>query len=140
MSGRKDIAILGKKHQFTSNNQPANRGRKPKLYTIAKKKYNISHEEYKDVITYLMQCTKKEINGIAENENTPIWIVNVCRALYKDTGKGEIRTLNDIIERIFGKITNTTEVTGKDGRDLIPQIQIEVIDRCESLEHEDSDD
>ena len=78
----------GYKTLFTSDNQPVNRGRKPKLYTIAKKKYNISHEEYKDVIAYLMQCTKKEINSIAEDENTPIWIVNVCRALYKDSGRG----------------------------------------------------
>ena len=34
----------GYKTLFTSDNQPVNRGRKPKLYTIAKKKYNISHE------------------------------------------------------------------------------------------------
>ena len=137
MSGRKDIAILGKKHQFSSKNQPANRGRKPKLYTIAKK-YNISHEEYKDVIAYLMQCTKKEINSIAEDENTPIWIVNVCRALYKDSGRGEVKTLNDITERIFGKIPNTTEITGKDGKDLIPKIDIEIIDKREDVEHEDT--
>mgnify|MGYP001100608294 CR=1 FL=1 len=36
----------GYKTLFTSDNQPVNRGRKPRLYTIAKKKYNISHEEY----------------------------------------------------------------------------------------------
>jgi hypothetical protein len=129
----------GYKTLFTSDNQPVNRGRKPRLYTIAKKKYNISHEEYKDVIAYLMQCTKKEINSIAEDENTPIWIVNVCRALYKDSGRGEVKTLNDITERIFGKIPNTTEITGKDGKDLIPKIDIEIIDKREDVEHEDTD-
>ena len=118
----KNIVEDGKKTRFTKTNQPLNSGRKPKLYTIAKKKYNISHEEYKDVIAYLMQCTKKEINSIAEDENTPIWIVNVCRALYKDSGRGEVKTLNDITERIFGKISTTTEITGKDGKDLIPQM------------------
>lgn len=131
--------IKNKGRLFTSDNQPANRGRKPKLYTIAQKKYNISHEEYKDVIAYLMQCTKKEINSIAEDENTPIWIVNVCRALYKDSGRGEVKTLNDITERIFGKIPNTTEITGKDGKDLIPKIDIEIIDKREDVEHEDTD-
>lgn len=140
MAGKRDMGKYGLKTRFTSDNQPANRGRKPKLYTIAKKKYNISHDEYKDVIVYLMQCTKKEINTIAEDENTPIWIVNVCRALYKDSGRGEVKTLNDITERIFGKTPNTTEITGKDGKDLIPQIQIEVIDRRDSVDHEDSDD
>ena len=49
----------GYKTLFTSDNQPVNRGRKPKLYTIAKKKYNISHEEYKDVIAYLCNAPRK---------------------------------------------------------------------------------
>lgn len=33
----KNIVEIGKKTQFTSTNQPKNSGRKPKLYTIAKK-------------------------------------------------------------------------------------------------------
>ena len=41
----KNIVEIGKKTQFTSTNQPKNSGRKPKLYTIAKKAYNASREE-----------------------------------------------------------------------------------------------
>lgn len=34
---KNDIVKLGKRTRFTSENQPKNSGRKPKLYTIAKK-------------------------------------------------------------------------------------------------------
>lgn len=42
---KNDIVKLGKRTRFTSENQPKNSGRKPKLYTIAKKAYNVSREE-----------------------------------------------------------------------------------------------
>ena len=40
--------IRGKGNRFTSDNQPLNRGRKPKLYTIAKKSYGITLDEFKE--------------------------------------------------------------------------------------------
>ena len=51
----KNIAKDGKKTRFTRENQPPNRGRKPKLYTIAKKAYNISYDEWKEVVVEVMQ-------------------------------------------------------------------------------------
>ena len=57
--------IKGKGNRFSSTNQPKRNGRKPKLYTIAKKTYNISLEEWKGVAMYLMQCTKAEVEAIA---------------------------------------------------------------------------
>jgi hypothetical protein len=67
----KNIAKDGKKTRFTSENQPQNRGRKPKLYTIAKKAYNISYDEWKEVVVHVMQCTKKEVEDIIEKDDTP---------------------------------------------------------------------
>ena len=49
MAGKNDIYKYGKKTQFSSENQPNNSGRKPKLYTIAKKAYNVSREEWNEV-------------------------------------------------------------------------------------------
>ena len=69
----KNIAKDGKKTRFTSENQPQSRGRKPKLYTIAKKAYN------------------------------------VCRALYKDSGKGSIATLKELTEKLWGKPMQETK-------------------------------
>lgn len=95
--------IKGKGKRFSSTNQPPNRGRKPKLYTIAKKAYNISYDEWKEVVVYVMQCTKKEVEDIIEKEDTPMWVINVCRALYKDSGKGSIATLKELTEKLWGK-------------------------------------
>lgn len=114
--------IKGKGNRFSSTNQPANRGRKPKLYTIAKKTYGISFEEFKEVVNYLVQCPKKELNEIADKEDTPIWMLNVCRALYKDTGKGVINTLRELIALMWGKeMASKFDIT-TNGKDIGQQI------------------
>lgn len=105
----KNIAKDGKKTRFTSENQPLNRGRKPKLYTIAKKAYNISYDEWKEVVVYVMQCTKKEVEDIIDKDDTPMWVINICRALYKDSGKGSIATLKELTEKLWGKPMQETK-------------------------------
>lgn len=95
--------IKGKGNRFTSDNQPANRGRKPKLYTLAKKGYGIGFDDFKEVSGYLMQLPKKELEAIEKREDTPIWVVNVCRALYKDSGRGVIATLKELAAMMWGK-------------------------------------
>ena len=105
----KNIAKDGKKTRFTSENQPSNRGRKPKLYTIAKKAYNISYDEWKEVVVYVMQCTKKEVEDIIEKDDTPMWVINICRALYKDSGKGSNATLKELTEKLWGKPKQETK-------------------------------
>lgn len=95
--------IRGKGNRFTSENQPANRGRKPKLYTVAKKSYGITLDEFRDVVNYLWQLPKGEVKAIAEREDTPIWMANVCRALYKDTARGTLTALRELMQLMFGR-------------------------------------
>ena len=114
--------IRGKGNRFTSDNQPANRGRKPKLYTIAKKSYGISLDEFKEVVNYLWQLPKDEVKEIAERGDTPIWMANVCRSLYKDTAKGVMNTLRELIQLMFGKeLTTKIDVT-TNGRNIGQQL------------------
>ena len=109
-------------NKFTSDNQPANRGRKPKLYTIAKKSYGISLDEFKEVVNYLWQLPKDEVKEIAERGDTPIWMANVCRSLYKDTAKGVMNTLRELIQLMFGKeLTTKIDVT-TNGRNIGQQL------------------
>lgn len=58
-------------HVSSGGKSEAN-GRKPKLYTVAKKCYNLSYDEFTDVVHYLFQCTKKEIDDIATADDTPV--------------------------------------------------------------------
>lgn len=53
---------------------------------------------------------------------------------------GKSWTIEQICKMLGYDAPTKQEVTGKDGKDLIPQIQIEVIDRRDSVDHEDSDD
>ena len=99
----KNIAEEGRKYRFTSENQPKNRGRKPKLYTLAKEGYALSFEEYKNIVMYLIQCSKKDLTKMTEAENTPIWMANIGRALLKDAGKGHYKTLAELTEVIWGR-------------------------------------
>ncbi len=101
--------VIGKGNRFSSTNQPAVRGRKPTLYKMAKKAYNISLMEYKDVERHLIQCTKGELKVLKEKEDTPIWVANICEALIKDTKYGRLSALKEIEERLFGKVPEKIE-------------------------------
>ena len=105
----KRIVEDGINTRFSSDNQPQRSGRKPKLYTIAKKSYGISLDEFKEVVNYLWQLPKDEVKEIAERGDTPIWMANVCRSLYKDTAKGVMNTLRELIQLMFGK-EHTTKI------------------------------
>ena len=97
----KDIAKYGRR--FTSTNQPSNRGRKPKLYTIAKKTYKISYDEFREMIIHLMQLTKAEIEEVIKDPTTPMWVIDVARTLHKEAGAGRMNALSGILDRLFGK-------------------------------------
>lgn len=95
--------------RFTSTNQPKNRGRKPHIYTQIKEVYSISADEYRKVIQYLMNLTKEEIAKLANAQDTPIWIVNLCMALVTDTKKGNTTLLSELTDRLYGKPKQVTE-------------------------------
>ena len=95
--------IKGKGNRFSSTNQPENRGRKPKLYTIAKKAYNVSREEWNEVKMYLLQCTPQEIDKIIGKEDTPMWVLILARGLKRNAEKGMTDVLDGMEDRLFGR-------------------------------------
>src|SRR5574344_1950422 len=92
----------GKAKKFSSTNQPKHNGRKPKMYNVALKTYNIGLPEWKSVAMYLLQCTKEKLQEIEKKPDTPIWMITICRALYKDAGEGTMETMEEIIRRVWG--------------------------------------
>lgn len=117
----KDIGKYGNK--FTSTNQPPNRGRKPKLYTIAKKAYNVSREEWNEVKLYLLQCTPSEIDEIIDKKDTPMWVLILARGLKRNAAKGVTDVLNDMEDRLFGRALAAPEE--KDDEPVNGSIDIE---------------
>ena len=115
--------IKGKGNRFTSTNQPPNRGRKPKLYTIAKKAYGLSYEEYKEMRMYLMQLSRKELDELAKDDSTPMWIVILCRAYVKGAAKGDTRTLEETKVDLWAKDIAATKIdVTTNGNDIGRQI------------------
>lgn len=55
--------IKGKGNRFSCTNQPKNSGRKPKLYTIAKKAYNVSREEWNEVKIFFYSPRRRKSTG-----------------------------------------------------------------------------
>ncbi len=116
---------LGKK--FTSDNQPQNRGRKPSLYkklrTITGKtvKHEMSKEDYYDILKYLMEQTPAQLRqmaGMIKNDGEkgsmfdaeiPVWLMNMITAILGDIRYGRTTTLDSIMDRMFGKASQTVE-------------------------------
>lgn len=98
-----NIVKAGERTRFSRTRQPANRGRKPKLYTIAKEGYNLTLAEFREVSIFLMQATKDELERYIDDKSTPMWAINIARALHKDTGKGVTFTLREMLDRVYGR-------------------------------------
>lgn len=97
----------GKK--FSAAYQPVKNGRKPHIYTQIKDVYQISLDEYRKVVQFLMNSTKEEIIELGKAEDTPIWVVNLCSALVNDTKKGTTYLLTELTDRLYGKPRQITE-------------------------------
>lgn len=111
MSNNKKIHEDGKATRFSATNQPKKNGRKLSLYTqlkeMAKLEGNIdlSREDFSKMTMLMLSKPLSELQTLAKSEDTPIWIVNIVRAIIKDASDGRISTLDSLLDRLFGKAT-----------------------------------
>lgn len=112
--------------QFSSTNQPANRGRKPRIFSQLAKEWKdrgierATPEAVKEVYEYLLALTLADVIDIAGNgkddKNDYPAIMRVAAA--ELIGKRKREILNDMLDRAHGKAKQATEITGKDGGPL----------------------
>lgn len=100
--------------KFTTNKQPKNPGRKPTLYKQIKRETakvgeEIGRKEFYDIMLYLLSLTATELKNLAETPDVPIWIVAVISAIFEDVRSGNLRTVNSIFDRCFGKPGKETQ-------------------------------
>lgn len=111
--------IKGKGNRFSSTNQPPNRGRKPSAYKAVlaligqEGRKTLSKEDYFKIIQHLMEQPVDELKKLAEDDRTPIWIVNTIRAILADAKAGRLITVNSLFDRIFGKAVQPTTTKGE---------------------------
>lgn len=109
--------IKGKGNRFSSTNQPANPGRKPSLYNRIKKligtdaNVELSKEDYYKLIGCLLERPISDLKKIADDSQTPIWIISIIRAVMKDAQEGRLNAIDALFDRLFGKASQP--ITGK---------------------------
>lgn len=132
--------------QFSSENQPKKNGRKPSLYKKLKdldgKKvdFELSKEDYYNIIRYLMERTPGELKRIVENARDdingtiPVWVINIISAIQFDIRYGRMNTIDSIFDRIFGKAIQPVdaEITSNVKNEVLTEEQIKLeLDRID---------
>lgn len=124
--------VIGKGNRFSSENQPKNSGRKPKLYNIAASGYKVSKEEFANTANYVMQLPKKEAMKLAEKADTPMWVVLIIRSLYKSASKGDMRQLLDLA-KMLGFDSPTEVKIQKEGEEMSREDILKELERLDNL-------
>lgn len=70
-----------------------------------------------EVFEYLLALPDAELREMKASENIPSLVQMAADEM---TGKRKREILNDLLDRAHGKATQRRELTGKDGKDLIP--------------------
>lgn len=121
--------------RFTSEYQPKGKGRpkaawKTFVKEMSLKGYNMHKSDYFNILSMLLSISKDELQTLAARQDLPVSIFAFIKALKQDIDEGSINTVNSLIDRVFGKnAPEVIELTGKDGKDLNPKIEVEIIDK-----------
>lgn len=137
---------LKKGVKFSKDNQPKTNGRKPsrmqqfiKAFGIDNQGRKISKDDFYRLVTHLLQCNKKELEQMYQNEDLPVSITTLIIAIMQDMDDGETKTIDNILDRMYGKPTQTAELTGKDGKNLIPDRMITLKEAKRLIEDAEKD-
>lgn len=135
------------KTAFSKTNPPKNPGRKPSRFKQIISQLEdidsepLSREDYNKIVTHLLTLTPAELTKLANDKNTPMAILVVAGAISGDIENKNLGNIDRMLDRVFGRAVSKQEITGKDGKDLIPEpITIEIIDSRDKVNAENSDD
>ena len=79
----------------------------------------LSLEEVRQWEEFLIGATSYEIGILEKDPTIPVYARSLAKAIFKDLKIGSTRTLDKLRERLFGKLTEKVELTGKDGTPLV---------------------
>ena len=113
-------------NRFSSTNQPAKRGRKPKMYKQLKALigksigYELEQEDYYNIIRFLMEQHLGTLDSFIKvkdsktgqmklNPDIPIWVINIVTAINTDVRYGRTNTVEMLFDRVFGKAVQTVQ-------------------------------
>lgn len=117
-------------HRFTSEDQPKNKGRKPRLYkqlreALGKKVgWELEENDFQDIMRALVELPPEKLKALTRdaadpkkpNEKTPAWILMLVSHINACIRYGRVDALDFVFDRVFGSPTQKVEgaITTKD--------------------------
>jgi hypothetical protein len=132
---RKDIYKDGKKTQFSQDNQPPNRGRKPSILSYIKGS-GLSLDDYRRLLTNLIwEYDSKELAELLKGKDSkvPMGLSIVLGALIDDQNTKSIANFEKFMDRIFGKPTQGVDIKTSGNLEIVSMTSEERKKRIEEL-------
>ena len=113
--GRDDIAEFGKNTQFSSTNQPANSGRKPKSFKMFNDKMKeqgyepLTKNELINCYALIFSAEQNKIQEIANDEEQPLALRLIIQELTDERTRS--MALKDFRDYMFGKANEKVDLT-----------------------------
>jgi len=88
--------------QFSSTNQPENRGRKKKIYTVLKEQ-GFSKDDIRTAFGDLAWHSEEELRELSKNADKPMIVRIVAKQFLEAYKRKDWNKIRDIIEHTIGK-------------------------------------
>ncbi len=105
-----------KEHQFSSTNQPANRGRKPSKLKKYFRDNSISSEDTKNAFKHVLGLSIKQLQDIISDPSRPAIIAVAASAVLKDFTKGKLNNTSTILRK--AQVESEQQESSSGGGDL----------------------
>jgi hypothetical protein len=119
---REDGLAAGMRTRFSSDYQPANRGRKPSQLKAWIKENNVSNEDFIAIFkTIIATNTLDELEVMVNDKNKgklPVIVALCISAFLRDMKTGTLTSANSVLDRIMGKPTQQINFGGSNGLEL----------------------
>lgn len=113
---REDGLAAGVRTRFSSEYQPANKGRKPSKLKAWIKENNVSNDDFIAIFkTIIATHTLEELETMVNKENKPklpVIVALLISAFLHDMKTGTLTAANSILDRIMGKPTQQINFGG----------------------------
>jgi hypothetical protein len=125
---RKDGLVAGVRTRFSSEYQPANRGRKPSKLKKWIKENGVSNEDFIGIFKNIIaNHTLEELHEMVEGDNKnklPVIVALCISAFIHDMKTGTLTAANSILDRVIGKPHQNVAITAS-GNIAISSMSIE---------------
>ena len=108
-------------HKFTSENQPKNRHTGPRntaqkflaSMKVDMPEMKVSKNDYYEILQVMLGANKEYITELAKREDIPVSLLCVIKAIKSDIDMGTTKTVDSLLDRLFGKSSQPVEMSGE---------------------------